>query len=162
VDALPALISKKNTDLMKKFNVLSPREMESRYEIYLERYVKDVAVESRLTLEIAKTTIFPAVVKYQHQLASTALALKQLDKTCCTTVLDELNAFAKELQDSIYALDKALGSHVEGSTLDHATHARDLIVPLMARVREAVDSLEGVVSDEFWPLPTYQEMLFIK
>ena len=77
VDALPALVSKKNISLLEKFNVLSPREMESRCEIYLERYVKDVAVESRLTLEIAKTTIFPAAVKYQNELASTALALKQ-------------------------------------------------------------------------------------
>jgi glutamine synthetase len=136
--------------------------MESRYEIYLERYVKDVAVESRLTLEIAKTTIFPAAVKYQHQLASTALALKQLDKTCCTTVLDEVNELAKELQDSMRLLEKALGNHAEGSTLDHATHARDHIVPSMVRVREAADRLECVVSDEFWPLPTYQEMLFIK
>ena len=84
MEALPALISKKNIDLMEKYNVLSRREMESRCEIYLERYVKDVAVESRLTLEIAKTTIFPAAVKYQYQLASTALALKQLDKVPCT------------------------------------------------------------------------------
>ena len=101
VDALPALISKKNIDLMEKYNVLSPREMESRCEIYLERYVKDVAVESRLTLEIAKTTIFPAAVKYQYQLASTALALKQLGKTPCTTVLDEVNELVQDLQDSI-------------------------------------------------------------
>ena len=65
---------------MAKYNVLSSREMESRCEIYLERYVKDIAVEGRLTLEIAKTTIFPAAIKYQHQLASTALALKELGK----------------------------------------------------------------------------------
>jgi glutamine synthetase len=162
VDALPALISKKNIDLMKKYNVLSPREMESRYEIYLERYVKDVAVESRLTHEIAKTTIFPAAVKYQHQLASTALALKQLDKPYCTTVLDEVNGLARELQDSICILEKALGHHAEGSTVDHAIYARDHIIPAMVKVRQAVDQLECVVSDEFWPLPTYQEMLFIK
>lgn len=162
VDALPALISKKNIDLLKKYNVLSPREMESRYEIYLERYVKDIAVESRLTLEIAKTTVFPAVVRYQHQLASTALALKQLDKTCCTAVLDEVTGLAKELQDSIYALEKTIGNHLDGSTRDHAMYARDHIVPSIARVREAADRLECIVSDEFWPLPTYQEMLFIK
>ncbi|MBN1567341.1 MAG: glutamine synthetase III [Acidobacteria bacterium] len=162
VDALPVLISKKNIDLMKKYNVLSPREMESRYEIYLERYVKDIIVESRLTLEIAKTTIFPAAVKYQHQLASTALALQQLDKTCCTAVLDEVNGLAKELQDSMHALEMVIGNHVEGPTLDHATYARDHIVPAMDRVRKAADRLECVVSDEFWPLPTYQEMLFIK
>jgi glutamine synthetase len=162
VDALPALVAKKNITLMEKFNVLSPREMESRCEIYLERYVKDVAVESRLTWEIAKTTIFPAAIKYQHELASTALALKQLGKPSCTTVLDELSALVQELEKAISSLAKALGSHVEGSTLDHAKHARDHIVPAMAKLREVADQLESVVSDEFWPLPTYQEMLFIK
>jgi glutamine synthetase len=162
VDALPALIGKKNTDLMEKYSVLSKREMESRYEIYMERYVKDVAVESRLTLEIAKTTIFPAAVKYQYQLASTALALKQLDKSPCTTVLDEVNALVKDLQDAIRGLEKALEDHGEGSTLDHAKHTRDHVLPAVVKVREIVDSLESVVSDEYWPLPTYQEMLFIK
>jgi len=162
VDALPALISKKNTDLMEKFSVLSRREMESRYEIYMERYIKDVAVESRLTLEIAKTTVFPAAVKYQYQLASTALALRQLDKAPCTTMLDEVNALVRDLQESIRVLEKALESHVEGTTLDHAKHARDHVLPAVVKVREVVDKLECIVSDEFWPLPTYQEMLFIK
>jgi glutamine synthetase len=162
VDALPALINEKNIDLMAKYKVLSKREMESRCEIYLERYVKDVAVESKLTLEIAKTTIFPAAVKYQYQLASTSLALKQLGKTHCTTVLDELNELVQGLQVAMQALEKAVMSHAEGSTLDHATHARDKIVPAMASVREVADKLECLVSDEMWPLPTYQEMLFIK
>jgi glutamine synthetase len=161
-EALPVLISKKNIDLMEKYHVLSQREMESRYEIYLERYIKDVAVESKLTLEIAKTTIFPAAVKYQYQLAATALALRQLEKTPCTTVLDEVNELVRDLQDSIRGLERALENHVEGSTLDHAAFTRDRIIPPMARVRQVADRLECVVSDEFWPLPTYQEMLFIK
>jgi glutamine synthetase len=162
VDALPALISEKNIDLMEKNNVLSRREMESRYEIYMERYIKDVDVESKLTLEIAKTTIFPAAIKYQHLLASTALALKQLGKDPCITMLDEVSELVRNLQDSITILGKALENHSEGSTLKHAIHVRDHIVPAMAKVREVSDKLEGVVSDEFWPLPTYQEMLFIK
>lgn len=162
VSALPALIAEKNISIMEKYNVLSRREMESRCEIYLERYVKDVMLEGRLTLEIAKTTIFPAAVKYQYQLASTALTLKQLDKSPCTIVLDELNEAVKELQSSMYSLEKMLSHHANGSTLDHANYARENIVTSMAKVREIADKLEGVVSDEFWPLPTYQEMLFIK
>jgi glutamine synthetase len=162
VEALPALISKKNIELMSKYNVLSPREMESRCEIYLERYVKDIAVESRLTLEIAKTTIFPAAVKYQYQLASTALAIKQLGKVPDTAMLDELSALIQDFHESLNILEKAVGNHVEGPTLDHAKFARDHIVPAMANVRQVADKLEGIVSDECWPLPTYQEMLFIK
>jgi len=119
-------------------------------------------VESRLTLEIAKTTLFPAAVRYQYQLASTALALKQLGKVPCTTVLDELNGLVAGLQSSMSGLEKSLEGHSGGSTLDHAIHTRDHVVPAMAAVREVADQLECVVSDEFWPLPTYQEMLFIK
>jgi glutamine synthetase len=162
VDALPALIAKKNIALMEKYRVLSRREMESRCEIYTERYVKDVAVESRLTLEIAKTTLLPAAVKYQYQLATTALALKQLGKDPCTTVLDEVDELVQGLQKAISELEKALDHHTEGTTMDHATYARDHIVPSMVKVRTVADKLESVVSDEFWPLPTYQEMLFIK
>ena len=136
--------------------------MESRYEIYMERYIKDVTVEARLTLEIARTTIFPATVKYQHQLASAALALKQLGKDPCLTVLDEVTGLARNLQDAIVVLEKTLETRSDGSTLDHATHVRDHLIPAMGRVREVADRLECVVSDEFWPLPTYQEMLFIK
>jgi glutamine synthetase len=163
VDALPALISPKNTAIMEKYKVLSHREMESRYEIYLERYVKDVVVEGRLTLEVAKTTVFPAAVKYQLQLANASLALKQLGKEHCTTILDEVVGLVHSLQDAIVALDDLLNhASSDGSTLDHAKHSRDKIVPSMLKVREIVDKLECVVSDEFWPLPTYQEMLFIK
>ncbi len=162
VQALPALISEKNVALLEKYKVLSRREIESRCEIYMERYVKDIAVESRLTLEIAKTTIFPSAVKYQNQLASTALALKQLGKVPCTNVLDELTELVQKLEHVITELDDALTNHNQGSTLDHAIHARDHIVPSMVKVREVADKLECVISDEFWPLPTYQEMLFIK
>ena len=162
VQALPALISEKNVALLEKYKVLSRREIESRCEIYMERYVKDIAVESRLTLEIAKTTIFPSAVKYQNQLASTALALKQLGKVPCTNVLDELTVLVQKLEHVIAELDDALTNHDQGSTLDHAVHARDHIVPSMVKVREVADMLECVISDEFWPLPTYQEMLFIK
>ena len=59
-------------------------------------------------------------------------------------------------------LEKTLETRSDGSTLDHATHVRDHLIPAMGRVREVADRLECVVSDEFWPLPTYQEMLFIK
>ena len=163
MDALPALVSKKNIDLMEKYNVLSPREMESRCEIYLERYVKDVAVESRLTLEIAKTTIFPAAIKYQHQLASTALALKQLDKDALHhRARRGERTWLRNWRSPFRLWKRRSGIMSEGSTLDHAKYARDHIVPAMARVREVADQLECVVSDEFWPLPTYQEMLFIK
>jgi glutamine synthetase len=162
VDAIPASDYPESVKILERFNVLSKREFHSRNEIYLEKYVKEVTVEGRLSLEIAKTMIFPAAVAYQNQLASTSLALKSLGKEHCTTVLDELNGLVAKLQDRMANLEKAIHHETKGGVLDHAKHCRDEIVPAVAEVRAIADQLEGIVSDELWPLPTYQEMLFIK
>ncbi len=162
VDAIEGAEYEESVRILSKFNVLSKREFLSRNEIYLEKYVKDIAVEARLTLEIAKTMIFPAAVAYQSQLASTSLALKNMGKEHCTTVLDELNGLTAQLQDRMTLLKSAIEHHAKGGVVEHARYGRDSLVPAMVAVREISDALEGIVSDELWPLPTYQEMLFIK
>ena len=90
INALPALIAEKNIKLFEKYNVLSAREMHSRYEIYVERYCKDVNMESLTALTMAKTEILPAALKYQGELAEIAAALKSLGKTPHTGSLDTL------------------------------------------------------------------------
>ena len=76
--------------------------------------------------------------------------------------LDKVTAMVKELQDKTAELEKIAGHHGGGSLLDEAKHYCCKIVPAMAAVRKAADELEGIVADDHWPLPTYQEMLFIK
>ncbi|MBN1270426.1 MAG: glutamine synthetase III [Kiritimatiellae bacterium] len=162
VDAIHGMDTGENAELFEKYNVLTKREFQSRNEIYLERYVKEINIEGRLALRIAKTLLFPAAVDYQSKLTSTSIGLKSLGKEHCTTVLDELNGLLATFQKVIAELESAVNHEAEGSVLDHAKHARDGIVPSVAAVREIADKLEGVVSDELWPLPTYQEILFIK
>jgi glutamine synthetase len=162
VDAIPALISPENVEVFERFKVFTRREIESRHEIFLERYVKDVTIEARLALRIAKTQIFPAAVAYEERLASTSHSLKGLGIQHCTTVLEELTGLLAKFQPAIVRLEKAVGHHTDGATLDHAKYARDSLIPVMVEVRQIADALETVVADEFWPLPTYQEMLFIK
>ena len=161
-DAIPACQTKENDDVLAKFHVLSNREFHSRNEIYLEKYVKDVMIEARLAFEIAKTMIFPAAVEYQNRLASTSLALKSLGKTHCTTVLDELSHLVADFQGRIEELRQAIDHEAKGDVADHARYCRDAITPAMLAVRQVADQLEGIVADDLWPLPTYQEMLFIK
>jgi glutamine synthetase len=151
-----------NAELLEKYNVLSKREFKSRNEIYLEKYVKEVNIECRLALRIAKAMIFPAAVDYQGRLAQTSLGLKSLGKEHCTTVLDELTALLAKLQGAMAALDAAIQHESRSGLLEHAKHMRDRIIPAVAEVRQISDKLEGIVSDDLWPLPTYQEMLFIK
>jgi glutamine synthetase len=162
VDALPALVEPKNVAVLGKYGVLSEAELKARYHIALDKYVLDVNTESALALEIAKTKILPAALTYQKELAGLAVDLKSLGKTPDTTTLDELIGLTSTLTSQIAKFEKILAHEGEDDVKAHALHARDHVLPIMLAVRETVDALEGVVADELWPLPTYQEMLFIK
>ncbi len=162
VDALPALKDPEVVALFDKYKVLSPRELESRYEIYLEQYVKTVAVESKLVVKMAKTTILPAALTYQKQLADTAASVKAAGVDADVSLLKDVSALTAKLSGAIAALEKEMAHEGGSSSLDHAKHYAHGVLPAMLKVREAADALEGVVADDVWPLPTYQEMLFIK
>lgn len=163
VDALPALMAPEVAEVFEKFKVLSKRELESRYEIYVEQYIKSIAVEAKLTVEIAKTMIFPAAIRYQNQLAQTCVNLKTLGYDYDHKTLDELTGLIKDLEDGYTELAKLTSNgHGHGASIDDAKYACNKLIPAMDKVRDAADALEGVVADDLWPLPTYQEMLFIK
>ena len=161
-DALPALKEPAVEELFKKYEVLSPRELESRLEIYLEQYCKSVQVEANLSLEIARTMIFPAVVRYQNELASTCANLKFLGYEFDTDTLDKITTLVKGLQDSSTALENILKSHSGTDLQAEAEFIRDTVIPAMDAIRVYADELENLVADDLWPLPTYQEMLFIR
>jgi len=161
-EALNALADPENIAVLGKYGVLSEREVLSRYEIWLERYCRDINTEGMLALEIAQTKILPAVLSYQAQLVTLASGLKALGKPASTTLLDQVLEHSAALEEGIAELDHALAHEAENGLLTHALHFRDQVLPAMGKVRAAADALEGVVSDEIWPLPTYQEMLFIK
>ncbi|MBI1372251.1 MAG: glutamine synthetase type III [Phycisphaera sp.] len=162
VAALGAITDAEVVSIFKKFNVLSKRELESRKEIYFEQYVKAVRIEALLTTQIAKTKIFPAAIRYQSELAVTCANLKAVGYTFDTDTLDKITALVKQLQDAIAGLEAAMGKVPHKGVEAEAKYYSDTICPAMLTVREAADELEGVVADDLWPLPTYQEMLFIK
>ena len=162
VNALPELEGPGVKDIFSKYGVLSERELESRMETYLEQYCNTVSVEAKLTVEMAKTLIFPAAVRYQSQLASACANLAAVGIEFDTDTLEKITELVKGLQDSVATLEKCLADPDEQSTLDHAKYFADDVLPAMATVRQYADLLEGWVADDLWPLPTYQEMLFIK
>ncbi len=162
LDALPALTDPANIAVLGKYDVLSEREVQSRYDIFLERYCLDVNTEAQLALEIAKTKILPAALTYQTQLSTLAINLKTLGKEPSTALLDSVMALTSELEAGITTLEHELAHESSDDTKAHALHFRDKVLPAMLQTRVAADALEGMVSDELWPLPTYQEMLFIK
>lgn len=156
-DALPAIMDPAVKEMFSKYNVLSNRELESRYETYVEQYCMTVRVEANLTKKIARTMIFPAAIRYQNELAATCANLKAVGIDFDTNTLGKVTELVKGLQDSTAALAVASADGCEDMN-----KCRDEVLPAMLKVREYADQLEAIVADDIWPLPTYQEMLFIK
>ena len=107
-DAIDAMETKESYEVFAKYGVLSHREAESRFEIYREKYVKDVLIEAKLCVNMARTMIFPAGVKYQQLLAQTIASLSSVSKTGCTTTLDELDALLADLQKAMKKLEQVI------------------------------------------------------
>jgi glutamine synthetase len=156
VDALPQLNTPEVVKLFDKYGVLTPRELKSRYEIYLETYVKTVLVEAKLVVKMGKTTILPAAIRYQAELSAAAAVSGPAKK-----LLGEVSSYADKLDSSLAALEKSLAHEASGVEAE-AKHLKDDVLPLMLSVRGAADSLESLIADDLWPLPTYQEMLFMR
>lgn len=162
IEALPALVAPKNIEVLAKYGVLSERETHSRFDIYVERFCKDINTESQTALAIAKTMILPAVYRYQGEIASAAAAIKSVLGDVDTTMLKTLTKLTGELESSIVGLEKAIDSKAHGGLLDEAKHFEYEVIPAMVAVRKVADKLETIVADDVWPLPSYREMLFIK
>jgi glutamine synthetase len=162
VDAIPEITKKQTVAVFKKYKVLSPAELESRQATYLEQYAKTINVEANLTVKIGTTMIFPAAVRYQSELAKTCADLKTVGYKFDTNTLDKVTALVKELQDSLTALQKVMDGKKGSTPMAEAKYYCEKVIPAMLAVRTASDKLEGIVADDLWPLPTYQEMLFIK
>jgi glutamine synthetase len=161
-EALDQLVTPKNIALFEKYGVLSEREMRSRYDIYMERYCKDINTEAQAALQIAKTMILPAGYRYQGELVDIASKLKGLGQTPHLGTLDKLTKLVGELESRIGALEKSLGHHGGGDLRAEVGHFHDAVIPAMVGLRETADQMEVILPDDLWPLPTYREMLFIK
>ncbi|MCU1480166.1 MAG: glutamine synthetase [Subtercola sp.] len=161
LDALPELITEPAMALFEKYKVFNHREMHSRYEIGLEQYTLTIGVEARITLEVGATSVLPAAVRYQTELAANVAALKAAGVEADTDALLAVSGPIADLKTGLAALKAALAEDVAHSALAEAEHAREALLPAMLAVRGAADKLEELVADDLWPLPTYQEMLFM-
>ena len=152
-DALPWLVEKQTIDLMSSYGVLSERELESRYEVFVEQYVTNLNIEAETAASIARTMLLPAAARHLAVLREAGLS----------SLASETEGLVNEFVAAIHALETANEGptdHAEG--IDHALFMRDTVVPAMEQVREVADRLERIVADDLWPLPKYSEMLFIK
>ncbi len=153
MDALRILPMDRNVDLFERYHVFTKREMESRFEVFLEEFHRRIHIEGELTLEMASSIILPAVTAEYGKVVAFlqgAEALQLAHGTeCLRKLADSLGRGIDELQAGIAAVETAL----------HDCHEN--IIEAMNAVRRSVDRLESLVSDSVWPLPKYREMLFL-
>ena len=130
--------------------------------MYAEQYIKSIDVEVKLVISIAKTVIYPAAVEYLSKLSGTIAVLGSvgidLDKGCAKTIAELTNT----MMATVDKLSSAYQKHGFASTEEEMQYYAQTLRPLMDEVRVSADAIEAEVADEYWPLPTYQEMLFIK
>jgi glutamine synthetase len=153
VDALPWLIEPQTVGVFSDYAVLSERELHSRYDVFVEQYVVKVNIEAETAAAIARTMLLPAAVRH----------LEQLKAAEVVELVAETEALVGEFVGAIKALEAANATHEgEEGSLEHAKYMRDSVIPAMDSVRDVADRLEKIVADDLWPLPKYEEMLFIK
>jgi len=151
-DALPEVLADQTVQAFEKYEVLSHRELESRFEVWSEQYTTIANIEAETAASIARTMLLPAGLR--HVALAQAAGIEPL--------AEEARSLVSEFAEAIAALEEAnqYPDRVEG--LDLAVYARDNQLTAMARVREVGDQLEKIVADDLWPLPKYSEILFIK
>ena len=156
-DALPWLIEPSTVEVFSKYEVLSERELESRFEVLVEQYVTTLNIEGETAASIARTMLLPAAVQWFATLGTAD------SSTGVQRLKEELGGLIDEFVDAIFALEAANRDHPQdGEVLDEAKYAQTEVLPAMAAAREVADRLERIVPDDLWPLPKYSEILFIK
>ena len=165
-EAVAHFIDQKNVDLFVKNKICSEEEVKARYEIELENYAKQINIEALTMIDMAKKNILPAVSAYVRELTDTALAKKALSDAIPTSVEEELVAslstklvsFSKKTAELEEAVIKA--SEYSNDNLAYATYYRETVFALMQELRAVGDSMETETSSDYWPYPSYGEMLF--
>ena len=164
-DAMPAMLSEKNVKMLTSHKIFSPAELHSRYEILLENYSKTVNIEALTMVDMAKKEILPAVEKYTKSLAGTLAAKKAAVaglpckyETAAVTKLSELSDSIADATDDLKAEIEKFQA-IEDVT-EAANDIRDVILGKMDALRAVCDEAETITAKEFWPFPTYSDLLF--
>ena len=164
-DALCHMLDEKNVKLFEEHNVLTNEELKARQEIDYENYVKSLEIEAKTMVHMAKRDIMPAINKYIGKLAKNISMITAIDNTIASSYqkrtlsklsdnLANIDEFTNELEEKYLEVNKI--DDVE----KQAFFIKDTILPLMAKLRKVVDDSETMMPKHYWPMPTYEELLF--
>lgn len=164
VDALKCLKEEKNLEMLDRLGVYSRVELGSRYEILLENYVKTIQVEGLTALKMAKTQIYPAVCDYLSKVSSEVISGKEagIDVGFLVDDANKLAGLIKTMKQQIDVLDKDIADaqNMDVEIFEQAVAWRDNVFKAMNELRETVDTVETLVDADYWPIPTYVDLLF--
>ena len=163
-DAAPAYLAEKNVALFEKLKIYSREELESRYDILLENYCKTLHIEALTMVDMVRKDIYPAVCEFMGVVANTVSTKLSISKTMPCKSEKDLLGFLSENADELYTKCEALANRLENletfaDIKDQADYYRDIIFPAMEDMRGIADALETKTSAEYWPYPTYTDIL---
>ncbi len=164
-DALPCLLEKKNVDMLTSLKVMSEAEIRSRYDITLDNYRKAVNIEAQTMVDMARKEILPAVEDYTASLAESLAAKKAAVPTLSgkyeTGLIEKLSGLTDQIALAVEELETALSDyHKIDDVTDAAFVIRDVVIPKMEALRAPCDQAEQYTATDFWPFPTYGDLLF--
>ena len=144
---------------------MSKSEVKSRKDILLDNYTKALNVEGLTMIDMTRKQIVPATLLYEGQLVELALNKKnldpKLDRSTETEIIDKLSAATKKLHNLTKELeDELTKTNTAVDSYNRAVMFRDNIIPLMNSIRSVVDSIEPLVAKDYWPFPTYADLLY--
>ncbi|MFN8256393.1 MAG: glutamine synthetase III [Bacteroidales bacterium] len=169
VTSFSAYIDKKNIKMFEKNNVFSEREIEARYEVRIETYVKKIQIESRVLGDLAMNHIVPTALRYQNALIENVKGLKELfGEAEFKELVGERIEVIKNISRYVTSIKKEVNEMIEvrkvsnkiTNATDMARAYEDKVKPYLDSIRYNIDKLELIVDDEMWPLPKYRELLF--
>ena len=164
-EGLPCLVSEKSISLFEEFGVMSETEVKSRYEVKLDKYTKLLNIEARVMIRMARRTYLPAISDYMANLASNIVTVKS---AISGADMDEHEALLKTLLKGVNATGKCvrelIAQHDAAEAIEdlqeQANAYAEKVIPAMEALRAEVDALECIVERDYWPVPTYNDILF--
>ena len=165
VDAIPSLVTDKAFKLFGDFGVYTKEELMARAEIEYESYAKSVNIEAKAMINIAGKQLIPAVVRYTTVLAQSLSAVKaacpEADNSVQTELLIEVSDLLSDMKVARAKLEDLVEEYQHIESMEKRAHfCYDEIIPAMQALRSPADQLEMIVDKEYWPIPSYGDMIF--
>ena len=162
---MPHLLDKKNVDMLTGLGVFSEAELKSRCEIMLENYCKSVSIEASTMVQMVKTQIIPAVQAYSMDIAKAVKTKMAIDEAAVSEYEKQLvkttAIYIDRMDEGVSALEAAIrGIGLCGDIIEESAYIRDNVLPSMSELRVACDEAELITAKNYWPFPTYGELLF--